>query len=183
MCAQTSDCSRHTFTKKKCIPTSLHWSVFMPKDPSSAVVSTKVAIIQGPTNHSVREVDIVGHSQMVVQHFSYMVKIDLCFVPSSAVISTKVAITQGPTPTPSPIISPVANTTCSVLKNLAENADYFKCTSDTTLPCDTVYCTEELGNEVYDAVILLLPCQTPPAVRVTLTSEDGKTILNETVDS
>ena len=159
----------------------------MPIDPSSIVVSNNVPIIQGPTNHSVREVDIVGHSQMVVQHFSYMVKIDLCFVPidpSCAVISTKVAITQGPTPTPSPIISPVANTTCSVLKNLAENADYFKCTSDTTPPCDTVYCTEELGNEIYNAVILLLPCQTPAAVRVTLTSDDdGKTILNETVDS
>ena len=54
---------------------------------------------------------------------------------------------------------------------------------DTTPPCDTVYCTEELGNEIYNAVILLLPCQTPAAVRLTLTSEDGKTILNETVDS
>ena len=101
MCAQASDCSSiRTFAKKKYIPTSLHWSVFVPIDPSSAVVSTKVPI------------------------------------------------TQGPTPTPSPIISPVANTICSVLKNLAENADYFKCTSDTTPPCDTVYCTEELGNKI-----------------------------------
>ena len=75
----------------------------MPIDPSSTVVSNNVPITQGPTNHSVREVDIVGHSQMVVQHFSYMVKIGLCFVPidsSSAVVSTKVAITQGLPPHP-----------------------------------------------------------------------------------
>ena len=133
------------------------------------------------------------HRQVVVQVYTPLLRCtatalhwSVLFVPidpSSAVVSTKVAITQGPTPTPSPIISPVANTTCSVLKNLDENADYFKCTSDTTPPCDTVYCTEELGNEIYDAVILLLPCQTPAAVRVTLTSDDGKTILNETVDS
>ena len=160
MCAQASGCSSiHTFTKKKCIPTSLHWSVFMPIDPSSTVVSNNVPITQGPTNHSVREVDIVGHRQVVVQVYTPLLRrsvylhhcIGLCFVPidpSSAVVSTKVAITQGPTPTPSPIISPVANTTCSVLKNLAENADYFKCTSDTTPPCDTVYCTEELGNKI-----------------------------------
>ena len=126
-------------------------------DRSIAIVSTKVLI----TNINItREVDygvcaVCVHRQVIVQVYTPLLRniyLHHCiglFVPidpSSAVVGTKVAITQGPTPTPSPIISPVANTTCSVLKNLAENADYFKCTSDTTPPCDTVYCTEELGN-------------------------------------
>ena len=46
VCVLSSTCS----TFLVCTATSLHWSVlFVPIDPSSAVVSTKVAITQWPT--------------------------------------------------------------------------------------------------------------------------------------
>ena len=59
----------------------------------------------------------------------------------------------------------------------------FVCRADTAKPyCDTVYCSTELKGKSYDAVIKLLPCETPPAVGLTLFSDMGKVILSETVD-
>ena len=92
------------------------------------------------------------------------------------------AITQGPTPTSTPIKTPVANTTCSVLKETAANAEIFECTPDTTEPCDRIYCSEKIGGKNYDAVIILLACEDPAAVRLELSSSDGEVTVNETVD-
>ena len=97
----------------------------------------------------------------------------------SSIISTRLPITQGPTPTTTPGL----NTTCSVLKDTAANAQIFECTSDTTQPCDRIFCSEEIGGKNYDAVIVLLPCSDSPAVRVELSRNNGAVGVNETVDS
>ena len=55
------------------------------------------------------------------------------------------------------------NTTCSVMAEIAANVELFNCTADTTEPCDTVDCTTNIG---YTAEFVLLPCLTPPAVRL-----------------
>jgi hypothetical protein len=69
-----------------------------------------------------------------------------------------------------------------VLKDTAANAEIFECTSDTTEPCDRIYCSEEIRGENYDAIIVLLVCEDPAAVRLELSSSDGTVGVNETVD-
>ena len=98
--------------------------------------------------------------------------------PTSVI--TGVPSTQGvATPTPQP--TPTPNTTCSVLAKLADDAKFFKCTADKTEPCDTVFCSQEFFGKQYSAVIVLLSCETPAAVRIEM-SEGEKVLVNETVD-
>ena len=99
-------------------------------------------------------------------------------VPTSVVSKTR-----EPSPTPQPSSTPPdtgANTTCAVLAKLAADAEFFKCTSDTTKPCDTVFCSRNFGKN-YSAVVVLLPCMTPAAVRLSM-SDGEKVLVNKTVD-
>ena len=96
-----------------------------------------------------------------------------------------VSKTREPSPTPQPSSIPPdtgANTTCEVLAKLAADAEFFKCTSDTTKPCDTVFCNKkDFHGENYSAVVVLLPCETPAAVRLSM-SDGEKELVNKTVD-
>ena len=73
------------------------------------------------------------------------------------------------------------NTTCSVLKRLAADAEFFECTADNVEPCASVNCIQtDIPGKEYTAVITLLPCMTPTAVRVEIV--EGETVLlNEVV--
>lgn len=92
-----------------------------------------------------------------------------------------VSKTQEPSPIPQPSPTPPvtgANTTCAVLAKLAADAEVFKCTSDTTKPCDTVSCSFQID---YSTVIVLLPCVTPTSFQLVI-SDGNKVLLNKTVD-
>ena len=117
-----------------------------------------------------------------MRHYNFIYSLFAVIIePSSSVVRTREPIIQGPTPTPTPVS--MTNTTCSVLKTVAANAEIFECTSDTIEPCDAVYCSEELAGKRYSAVVVLLPCEVPAAaVRIELASGDGTVMVNETVD-
>ena len=113
-----------------------------------------------------------------------MLVTDFSHIPSTAVTPTSVITgvpsTQGVAiPTPQP--TPTPDTTCSVLAKLADDAEFFTCTADKTEPCDTVFCSQEFAGKQYNAVVVLLPCETPAAVRIVM-SEGEKVLVNETVD-
>ena len=93
---------------------------------------------------------------------------------SSLIINT---IIQGPTPTATPLI-PETTTTCCVLEDVV---NIFQCGADATEPCDTIYCSEEIGGKNYSAVITLLPCEVPAAIRLELSSTD-QLLLNKTIN-
>ena len=65
-----------------------------------------------------------------------------------------------------------------MLEEIAANAEVFTCTADTTEPCDTVDCSA-LGHT---AEFVLLPCRTPPAIRIVINKEET-VVLDETIDS
>ena len=67
-----------------------------------------------------------------------------------------------------------------MLKELAAEADGFKCTSDTIEPCDRVDCVQEVLGSNYSAVIVLLPCTTPASLTIVM-SEGEKVLLDETL--
>ena len=69
------------------------------------------------------------------------------------------------------------NTTCAVLATLAESSEFFSCTADKSEPCDSVVCSR-LG---YTAVIVLLPCVTPAAIRLVISGGD-EVLHNQTLD-
>ena len=79
--------------------------------------------------------------------------------------------------------SPSANnrTTCDVLAELAKNSEPFDCVASTKEPCDQVDCATEFAGLKFNAEVVLLPCNTPPAVHITM-SRDGKVVVNKTVD-
>ena len=113
-----------------------------------------------------------------------MLVTDFSHIPSTAVTPTSVITgvpsTQGvATPTPQP--TPTQDTTCSVLAKLADDAEFFTCTADKTEPCDTVFCSREFVGKQYSAVVVLLPCETPAAVRIVM-NEGERVLVNETVD-
>ena len=105
--------------------------------------------------------------------------------PVTALVPTSVSKTQEPSPTPQPSSTPPdtgANTTCAVLTKLAADAEFFKCTSDLTKPCDTVFCSRNnLFGKNYSVVVVLLPCVTPAAVQLSM-SDGEKVLVNKTVD-
>jgi hypothetical protein len=90
------------------------------------------------------------------------------------------------TPSGTTDITPTAetdgkNTTCAVLAQLAADSEFFECVADSTEPCDTVSCTNELVGRVYSALIVLMPCVSPAAVRLEV--REGETVLvDKTVD-
>ena len=65
-----------------------------------------------------------------------------------------------------------------MLAELAGNPGVFNCIADTTEPCDTVDCTTDFG---YTAKFVLLPCWTPPAVRLVI-KEAKEVIVNRTLN-
>jgi hypothetical protein len=84
----------------------------------------------------------------------------------------------GEVTTEQPTTADGKNTTCSVLEEIAANAEFFTCTADTTEPCDTVDCS---AFDLYTAEFVLLPCRTPPAIRIVI--NQGETlVLDETID-
>ena len=65
-----------------------------------------------------------------------------------------------------------------MLEEIAANAEVFTCTADTTEPCDTVDCS---AFDLYTAEFVLLPCRTPPAIRIVINQEETP-VLDETID-
>ena len=65
-----------------------------------------------------------------------------------------------------------------MLAELAGNDGFFNCIADTTEPCDTVDCSSDLG---YTAEFVLLPCLTPPAVRLVI-NQKKRAIVNRTLN-
>ena len=65
-----------------------------------------------------------------------------------------------------------------MLEEIAANAEFFTCTADTTEPCDTVDCS---AFDLYTAEFVLLPCRTPPAIRIVINQEETP-VLDETID-
>ncbi|CAI8013842.1 hypothetical protein GBAR_LOCUS8714 [Geodia barretti] len=92
--------------------------------------------------------------------------------------STDGTSTTGEITTEQPTTADGKNTTCSVLEEIAANAEVFTCTADTTEPCDTVDCS---AFDLYTAEFVLLPCRTPPAIRIVINQEETP-VLDETID-
>ena len=121
---------------------------------------------------------IILHGYILLMYYASTVFI----APTS--VSIGVPTTEGLTAIPkvTPTQTPtLENSTCAVLSRLASSAEFFECVSDTTPPCQTVWCTNSLAGKDYSAVIVLVPCVTPAAVRLVM-SEEGKVLLNKTID-
>ena len=106
-----------------------------------------------------------------------------CSALHNVVSFTTASLPSTQRPTPTPYSTPVVedkNTTCSVLKELAAEAQGFKCTADTIEPCDRVDCVQEVFGMEYSAVIVLLPCTTPASLTIVM-SEGEKVLVDETI--
>ena len=72
--------------------------------------------------------------------------------------------------------------TCAVLQSLTENVQYLNCSSNDQ--CDTVYCTvtdSTVRAFVSAANLTLLPCNQPPAVRLTTYNPSGGVVLDRVI--
>ena len=81
-------------------------------------------------------------------------------------------------PTPSPILQ----TTCEVLEELAANPGNSDVDCSTNEACDGIECIANLFNTDYQATALIISCSDPPAVRIKLIDPQNVILLNDTFD-
>jgi hypothetical protein len=157
-----------------------------------STLSVTLDQLDGAIGLEVSLTPLVGPSLTIIPYTTIPLDTESCTSPTTVTVAS---VTRSPTstavPTPRPTATPGEttteppttgsdgkNTTCSVLEEIAANAEFFTCTADTTEPCDTVDCS---AFDLYTAEFVLLPCRTPPAIRIVI--NQGETlVLDETID-